>query len=206
MLKKLLLIISSTLLFIACTKKEPLGFSGPPQILEKEDGTTDTIPYAIPPFTFIDQDSSIVTNETLKGTNHVVFFFFATCPLQCPLITENLLTHVYSEHKNTENFKIVSISLDPEYDNCQILKEYAASREIDTKKWLFLKGDEDATYELMNKGFFLAGGKNEKAAGGIDHSTRVALIDKNGYLRQWYKGENIPALKQLAKDINRLEP
>lgn len=205
MLKKLFLLISSTLFIISCTTEEdPLVYSGPPEIIEQADGSLDSIPYSIPPFKFYDQDSTIVTNETLRGTNHVVFFFFATCPLQCPLITENLITHVYSEHKNTENFKIVSISLDPSYDNCDILKAYAESRELNTDKWIFLKGNEADTYELMNKGFFLAGEKNEKAAGGIDHSTRVALVDKNGYLRQWYKGENSAELKQLAKDINQL--
>ena len=41
-------------------------------------------------FQFINQDSIIVDNSTMKGNIYVASFFFTSCPTICPIMTKNM--------------------------------------------------------------------------------------------------------------------
>src|SRR5574343_263402 len=46
----------------------------------------DTIYQTVPVFSLLNQDSVLVTNETVKGKIYVADFFFTSCPTICPIM------------------------------------------------------------------------------------------------------------------------
>ena len=193
------LIMSFSLVtFFACSESEPVGFTGPSEIV---DG--DTLRFKIPAFEFYNQDSVLTTNQAFEGKIYVMAFFFSSCPGVCPVITGNL-TAVHQAFKDNEKVRLASISIDPTYDNCERLRTYAEGFDIDTKHWFFLKKDEAYTHDFMQKRLYQSVVKDPNAPGGFDHSSRVLLIDEQGRLRKFYEGTDKKEIKQLIEDIETL--
>ena len=153
---------------------------------------------SIPQFEFIDSDGNTVTLDNLKGKVWVADFIFTTCTMACPMMTGNM-NLVHKKFKKNDDVRLVSISVYPEYDTPDVLKEYASQYDADTEKWLFLTGDESSVKNIIKDGFKI--GDFEEI---IFHSEKFALVDKNGTIRAYYNGMKSEDMKQLKKDINAL--
>ena len=94
---------------------------------------------------------------------------------------------------------LVSISVYPEYDTPEVLKEYASQYDANTDKWHFLTGKEATVKNIIKNGFKI--GDYEDI---IFHSEKFALVDKNGMIRSYYNGMKTEDMDKLKKDINRL--
>jgi protein SCO1/2 len=137
----------------------------------------------VPDFEFIDQVGQKITNKTYEGKVYVVEFFFSTCPSICPLMNQKMLTIQDAFFGNPE-FGIASISITPEIDTPEILKEYAKVNGITHKNWHLLTGkSEEIVYALSNQGFKLYAGKGDADHAGFEHSGLFALVDKEGNIR-----------------------
>lgn len=136
----------------------------------------------VPSFSFINQDSIVVTDKDYLGKVYVVDFFFTRCPSICPVMTTNLVALQQSFNTN-ENFGIASFSITPQFDTPQVLREYIDKYEIDGSNWNLMTGDKEAIYDLANAGFNIFAAEMPEAPGGFEHSGLFALIDKDGYLR-----------------------
>tara|TARA_Y100000816_G_C26043948_1_gene546967 strand:+ start:673 stop:1257 length:585 start_codon:yes stop_codon:yes gene_type:complete len=153
---------------------------------------------SIPQFEFIDSNGNTVTLNNLKGKVWVADFIFTTCTMACPMMTGNM-NLVHKKFKKHDDVRLVSISVYPEYDTPDVLKEYASQYDADTEKWLFLTGDESSVKNIIKDGFKI--GDFEEI---IFHSEKFALVDKNGTIRAYYNGMKSEDMKQLKKDINAL--
>lgn len=137
----------------------------------------------VPDFEFINQNGITITNNDYKGKVFVVEFFFTTCPTICPLMNQQMLT-IQNEFKGNNDFGIASISITPEIDTPEIMKEYATRHKITHNNWHLLTGQsEEIVYALSNKGFKLYTGKGDEDHGGFEHSGLFALVDKKGHIR-----------------------
>lgn len=136
----------------------------------------------VPEFSFVNQDSLLITNEDYKGKVYVVEFFFTTCPTICPIMNQNLV-QVQNEFKNYDNFGVASFTINPEYDTPRVLKEYAEKYGITNLDWNLMTGDSQAIYNLANTGFNIFAKAIPNAPGGFEHAGMFALVDKKGYLR-----------------------
>lgn len=136
----------------------------------------------VPKFTFLNQDSTLVTNESYLGKVYVVEFFFTTCPTICPIMTENLI-ELQSTFSQETDFGVASFTINPRYDTPQILKAYQNKYGIKNPNWYLLTGNQQEIYDLANKGFYMLVNEDAEALGGFEHSGLFALVDKEGYLR-----------------------
>ena len=137
----------------------------------------------VPDFEFTNQEGKTISNKTYEGKVYVVEFFFSTCPTICPIMNKKMLILQDAFFGNPE-FGIASISITPEIDTPEILKEYAKNNGITHKNWHLLTGkSDDIVYTLSNKGFKLYAGKGDEEHGGFEHSGLFALVDKEGYIR-----------------------
>ena len=152
----------------------------------------------IPQFEFTNSDGNTVTLDNLKGKVWVADFIFTTCTMACPMMTGNM-NIVHKKFKKNDNVRLVSISVYPEFDTPEVLKNYASQYDADTEKWLFLTGKEDAVKDVIRDGFKI--GDYEDI---IFHSEKFALVDKKGIIRAYYNGMKSEDMKQLKKDINAL--
>ena len=179
---------------------------GRPKIVTREvDGTpvTDTIPHRIDRFAFVDQDSTIITNETLQGKIYVADFFFTSCPTICPVMKQQLL-RVYDRYHNNPRFAILSHTIDPEYDTVALLHDYAAALGVESDTWHFVTGDKDAIYDIAETSYMVVANEDKNAPGGYIHSGAFLLVDPKGQIRGVYDGTMPDQVDLLIKDISRL--
>jgi protein SCO1/2 len=136
----------------------------------------------VPDFTFIDQNNDTITNKDLLGKVYIVDFFFTTCPTICTPMSMNLSKAV-EQLSAKEDFKAISISIDPEHDTPAVLKEYSQRYNTSSANWHFLVGDKQATYELARTGFNAYVGESDNPDVRFEHSGNFALVDREGYIR-----------------------
>ena len=169
----------------------------------------------VPEFKLINQEKKAITNQDLLGFNYIVNFFFTSCPTICPTTTLNLIELQNKINKyEINNFKIISVSVDPENDTPQKLKEYAMSMNIDLSNWEFLTGSQQEIYDLVKSGFSLSVGQDSLAPGGVFHTSSITIVDDEGYLRTGidkkknkkfvYDGTLYSDIKLLVGEIQRL--
>jgi cytochrome oxidase Cu insertion factor (SCO1/SenC/PrrC family) len=96
--------------------------------------------------------------------------------------------------------RLVSVSVDPDYDTPPILKAYATRFGADLASWTFLTGTSAEVGELAS-GLMQALVKTPAGATGdvpaITHSQRMVLIDPNGQVRGFYETDQ-PGLDALV--------
>ncbi len=136
----------------------------------------------VPEFSFLNQDSVLVSNKDYLGKVYVVDFFFTTCPTICPIMTGNL-KELQDTFTDKDNFGIASFTINPRYDSSTVLKSYAEKQGITDKDWNLLTGDKEVTYQLAREGFYILANEVASAPGGFEHSGMFALVDKQGFLR-----------------------
>lgn len=105
-----------------------------------------------PNFSFTDQNGQIITNEDYKGKVYVLEFFFATCPSICPVMNKNMVK-IQNEFITQKDFGLVSITINPENDTPEVLKNYAEKYGVTSPNWHFLTGDRTEIFKLANEGF-----------------------------------------------------
>ncbi len=149
----------------------------------------------IPKFKFIDSEENLISRDDLTGKVWVADFIFTTCTMACPVMTGNM-NLIHKTFKNDDQVRIVSISVYPEYDTPEVLKEYASRYDANTNRWHFLTGPEEDVKDVIKNGFKM--GDYEDI---IFHSEKFALIDQVGNIRGYYNGMKTEDISTLKKDI-----
>lgn len=164
---------------------------------------TDTTYQTIKDFKLHDQDSAIVTNESLQNQVYVADFFFTSCPTICPQMKAQML-RVYQKFEGNEEVAIVSHTIDPQYDTIPLLKEYAARLGVSSNQWKFLWGEQDVIYDLAEGSYMSIANEDSEAPGGFVHSGMFVLVDKEKRIRGAYDGTKADQVDILMKDIEKL--
>lgn len=136
----------------------------------------------VPPFSFVNQNGTIISNKDYEGKVYVVEFFFTTCPTICPRMNRNLV-QIQNTFSEFDDFGVASFTINPDYDTQEVLKAYADNYGITHPNWHLMTGNKEAIYALANVGFNIYAGENLDVDGGFEHSGNFALIDKNGFMR-----------------------
>jgi protein SCO1/2 len=183
------------LLLAGCSNSnKKLPVLGEPSIMGN-----DTIYPTIPAFSFISQDSLIITEKTFDNKIYVADFIFLSCPTICPKMTSELKT-VYEIYKSNPDILFISHTIDPERDTPERLYDYTNALKIDSKKWFFVTGNKDNIYAVAEN-YFATAYSDSTAPGGFVHSGGLLLIDKDKHIRGVYDGTDHSAVKKLIKDI-----
>lgn len=148
-----------------------------------------------PNFSFTDQDSRPFGLANLNGKVWVIDFVYTTCPGPCPVMSRNLAM-LHRSYALDDRVRFVTVTVDPEIDSPQVLKDYAAAHAARTDRWVFLTSDSIAIHHLAYGGFKI-GDKDDP----IFHSTRFALVDGRGRIRGYYDGTNDEAVARLFRDV-----
>jgi protein SCO1/2 len=133
----------------------------------------------LPNFTLLDQEGKAVAAGRFRGKKVVLNFIFTRCPIatMCPAATLRMADlQKKAREAGVQDFELVSVSLDPEYDSPGILREYAEARGLDTSNWSFLTGPDAAVRHLLAQ----LGVIREFEGNTIKHSLSTVLIDATG--------------------------
>jgi protein SCO1 len=185
-------------LFSCATREEKLPIFG-----QREVAGTDTVYHTIAPFSFVDQDSSIITNETFRDKIYVADFFFTTCRTICPIMKTQML-RVYEATREMPDVLILSHTIDPEYDTVALLHDFADRLGVESKRWHFVTGVKDSIYKIAQTSYFATAMEDKTEPEGFIHSGAFLLIDKKQRIRGKYDGTKEEDVNRLIVDIKRL--
>lgn len=184
---------------MACSQKaEQLPYLGH----HTEEGGKVEKYYEIPQFSLLNQDSLLVSNQTLAGKVYVADFIFLQCPTICPKMNVEM-KRVYDAYQAEEKVLFVSHTIDPKNDTIPVLKAYSESLGVDPLKWHFLYGKEQVIHQLA-QGYFMQAYQETNAPGGYAHSGGFLLIDGQQHIRGVYDGTNSADVDRLIQDIKLL--
>ena len=102
----------------------------------------------------------------------------------------------------TKDVGLVSITVDPEYDTPEVLKEYGEQVGATPDRWKFLTGPKDQIETTVMKGFLQA--LSREPSGAPIHSTRFVLVDRDGWIRGFPDGNDPEIAQKLLMDIGDL--
>lgn len=154
------------------------------------------------PFAFMERNNQLVTRDDLHGNIWIADFIFTRCAGPCPLMTMKM-RQLQKAFSNVDDVKLVSFSVDPEFDTPLVLSNYAEQYEADPQKWFFLTGDKKEIYNFAQNSLKLTV-KEATEETPIIHSTYFILVDKKGQIRGYYNSAEPNSLSRLATDVERL--
>lgn len=187
------------LVLYACgTKETTLPIFG-----QREVVGTDTVYHTIAPFAFVDQDSTLITNETFNGNIYVADFFFTTCRTICPIMKTQML-RVYEATAEMPDVKILSHTIDPAYDTVDLLRDFAERLGVESQRWHFVTGIQDSIYKIAQTSYFATAMEDKSEPDGFIHSGAFLLIDKKQRIRGKYDGTKEEDVNRLIIDIKKL--
>jgi len=162
----------------------------------------DTSYYTIPEFSLLNNTGDSLLREDLKGQFMVVDFFFTRCPTICPQMSSSMY-EVQEKFEKIDDVKLLSVSIDSEYDRPDVLSRYARKYDANPDKWYFLTGDKNKIHNLASEGFKLSA-VQESDGIAITHSDRLVLIDKEGIIRGYYHGTDDDEVDKLIVELRML--
>ena len=152
----------------------------------------------VPEFAFINQDGDTFTEKRLLDKITVLDFMFTNCPGPCPMMTHNM-AGLYNDFAGVSEVQFISVTVDPDNDSQETLKNYASLNGVNDQRWNFLFSGIDSIKKLKRDGFMLFADDLPRG-----HAIKFVLIDAGGNIRQYYDGTDKASMKILRKDITLL--
>lgn len=122
---------------------------------------------------------------SFEGRALAVTFIFTRCPYPdfCPRMNSNFqrVQKILKEDDSFQNWQLLSISFDPDYDTPDVLAQYASYFKPDFNHWAFATGkliDIDALTEQFGLTFF-----RDLGTFNINHNLRTVVVDPKRVIR-----------------------
>jgi protein SCO1/2 len=142
---------------------------------------------ALPDFTLTDQTGHPFGTQDLRGKVWVANFIFTSCAGSCPLLSQKMAELARRARQLGPDFRLVSLTVDPERDTPQVLAQYAARYGAHPQKWSFLTGPMATIQSAVVDGFKVGMGK-EKVGDfwEIFHGENLVLVDRTLHIRGYF--------------------
>ncbi len=159
--------------------------------------TSSSMYYVVPDVKLVDENGKTVSmRELTDGQSPVMLnFIFTTCTTICPVMTSTFHQVQEKLGKNRKELRMVSISIDPENDTPNKLKEYAAKNMAGTQ-WTFLTGSLENSLAVQKAFGAFAGEK-------MNHKP-VTFIKAKGSDNQWVRMEGLAEAGQILNEYDKL--
>ena len=161
--------------------------------MQKARYSATTEDYLIPDVQLIDQTGATVDLRSLLEADQPVAlnFIFTTCTTICPVMTATFAQMRRELGEAGDELRLVSISIDPEYDRPETLRAYAEQFQAGSG-WEFLTGDSADIVRVLKSFDSYAGSK-------MNHQP-VTLLKSPGSL-SWTRLDGLASGKDLAKEV-----
>ncbi|MFZ0706702.1 MAG: SCO family protein [Candidatus Korobacteraceae bacterium] len=149
----------------------------------------------VPDFSFINQDAKRIHLAQFRGRPLLLTFIYTRCPLPdfCLRMSNNfseILKQLHEDPKSFEQAQLLSISIDPEHDKPDVLrqygKRYVGDLDPSFQHWQFATGSPQ---QIQKAADYFGLSYNQKS-GQIVHSLSTVLIDSDGKVVKVYLGND----------------
>lgn len=156
----------------------------------------------LPAFSLVGHDGKAIGSKELAGKVWIANAFFTTCRSICPPLMEKVSG--LTKRLRDERLRFVSITVDPDNDDVDVLAAHAASLRVGAR-WRLARTDWDGTLALVKGGFQTAMGKRARGdqESDITHSGKLFLVDRRGHLRGYYSTD-AEGLSLLEREVAAL--
>jgi len=160
----------------------------------------------VPDFALVNQNNQPIRTGQYKGKTLLLTFIYTRCPIPdyCTLMSNNF-SYVDQELQKQpdlyEKTRLLSISIDPDYDTPAVLRSYGASHtgrfgDETFSHWAFATGSKEQVKEVAQ--FF--GLQYYPDNDQILHGLRTAIIAPDGKVYKVYRGNEWKP-EEVLKDI-----
>ena len=148
-------------------------------------------------FSLKDMNNNIITNESFDGPLRAIFFGFTNCPDVCPMTLNKMDIAVSRLKKENKSLKLFFISVDPERDTPDVMKDYLNSFE---NNFVGITGDPEKIY-LLSQSWGIISQKIFKDDGeyNVDHSSPVLLLKNGKYVAKISHKDDIKRSMKIIK-------
>jgi protein SCO1/2 len=154
-------------------------------------------------FAFTERSGRKVTKADLLGHPWLISFIFTRCAGPCPKVSAQM-SELQTLLKGSD-VRLVTLTVDPEFDTKSVLSNYAEAYRADAKRWLYLTGDKRKTYQLINNSFLMPvkeyTGKDREPGYEVMHSTNILLVNEKGVVVQKYNAVDEVDMARLRRDL-----
>lgn len=156
------------------------------------------------PATWTTQDNRELKLEELRGNVLVMVMIYTSCKTACPRLLEdmrNLERQVPEE--DLDKVKFIIVSIDPETDTPQRLKEFSKIHLMEDDHWIFLRGTPEDTREFAT---VLAVNYKKISPMDFSHSNIISVFDEEGVLVHQKEGlgvdyeETVTAINEVINN------
>ena len=156
-------------------------------------------------FSLVDSTGATVTQGDLKGKVLAVNFLFTGCTLTCSAVSKTM-SEIQQLTTNQPDVRLVSLTVDPEDDTVPVLAKYGEYFTADTNRWLLLTGDAGVIRNLIGTSFLATDTNNAFGymPGNFAHIERIAVVDPQGHVRNYFDGLNNGAPEAVTNEIQQL--
>ena len=149
-------------------------------------------------FSLKDMNNNAITDESFQGPLTAIFFGFTNCPDICPMTLNKMDIALSRLKKQNKSLKLFFISVDPERDTPEVVKDYLNSFE---NNFVGITGEPEKIY-LLSQSWGIVSQKIFKDDGeyNVDHSSPVILLKNGKYVaRISHKDDIKRSIKILKK-------
>jgi len=152
-------------------------------------------------FVVTDQDGHSLRIGALRGKIWVADFVCTRCPGPYAVMSSRF-AELDRNFSGSDILKLVSFTLDPEYDTPDVLKRYAQHYEA-SARWRFVTGGKNQIHDLTVAGFRA---ETKTPDSEPDHfgTTTFALVDGEGVIRAYYDGSSAEVVQRILTDVGSL--
>lgn len=161
LLKKLTAVVLALLVLPIASAEEPKPVGRPPEATDAERGIALMRKHfgdCLPDVTLLNEEGKPVRfKEVVEGHAVVMSFFYTNCRGTCPG-TNALMAHLRESMSKVfgKSMRFVSISVEPEVDTPEVVKEYASfyrkvTAHPDMPDWQFFTGSPEDIRKLRHK-------------------------------------------------------
>ena len=151
------------------------------------------------PSKWTNQNNEEIQLKALQGDVLVMVMIYTSCQTACPRLVADMRgieEQIPADKK--DKVTLVFVSIDPETDTTQRLKEFAKENQMDTDKWVFLRGSEEDTREFSA---VLAVSYKKISPMDFSHSNIISVFDQGGQLAYQQEGLGINNEETVSKII-----
>ncbi len=166
------------------------------KLTEETEGITDLSIYNLPS-KWTNQNNQEIELIELKGDVVVMVMIYTTCKAACPrLVADMRGIEEQIPQAQKAKVKLVLVSIDPETDTPERLKEFSIENEMESDQWVFLTGSESDTREFAA---VLAVNYKQISPMDFSHSNIISVFDRKGELAHQQEGLGVNNKETVSK-------
>lgn len=152
------------------------------------------------PSTWTTQDNEELELEELRGKVLVMVMIYTSCKAACPrLVADMRNIEKQVPEKELDRVKFIMVSIDPETDTPQHLKEFSKENLMEDDHWMFLRGTPEGTREFAA---VLAVSYKRISPIDFSHSNIISVFDTEGVMVHQQEGLGVDN-QETIDAINR---